>query len=57
MAHNGDAVVVNMSHFMELFLDLSVLALWPKGVYGLVGALLNTVGIKEKVQTYSTPPG
>lgn len=28
--HNGDTVVVNMGYFMELFLDLSVLALWPK---------------------------
>lgn len=32
--HNGDAVVVNMGHFMELFLDLGVLALWPEGVSG-----------------------
>ena len=30
--HNGDAVVVNMGHFMELLLDLSVLSLWPEEV-------------------------
>ena len=30
--HNGNAVVVNMGHFMKLFLDLSVLALWPEEV-------------------------
>ena len=30
--HNRNAVIVNMGHFMELFLDLSVLALWPEEV-------------------------
>ena len=39
--HNGDAVVVNVGHFMELFLDLSVLALWPVEVNGSARGLLS----------------
>lgn len=38
MTHNGDAVVVDMGYFMELFLDLGVLALWPEGVVGVNGS-------------------
>lgn len=49
MTHNGDAVVVDMGHFMELFLDLGVLALWPEGVIGSTGALLIVAGIKGEL--------
>ena len=38
---NGDPVVVNMGYFMELFLDLRVLALWPKEVKESAGAFSN----------------
>ena len=55
--HNGDAVVINMGHFMELFLDLSVLSLWPEEVDGSAGALLIIDSFKGEVLTYSTPPG
>lgn len=47
--HYGDAVVVNMGHFMELLLYLSVLTLWPVDVNGLAGALLVIDGIKGQV--------
>lgn len=36
---NGNAVIVNMRYFMELFLNLSVLALWPKEISKSAGAL------------------
>ena len=32
MIHNGDAIVINMSHFVELFLDLCMLALWSMDI-------------------------
>lgn len=45
--YNGDTIVVNMCIFMKLFLNFSVLALWPDEVSGLEGALSVTDGSKE----------
>ena len=46
MTHNGDAVVIDMGNLMKFFLDLGVLALWPEGVIGSMGALLIVASIK-----------
>ena len=47
-AHNGDAVIVNMGYFMEFFLDLSVLALWPDEAIGSARTPSDTDGTKEE---------
>ena len=47
--HNGHAVVVNVGHLMELFLNLSVLALWPEESNGSAGAVPSKYGIGRKV--------
>ena len=45
--YNGDTVVVNMGIFMKLFLNFSVLALWPDEASELEGALSVMDGSKE----------
>ena len=48
-AHDGDAVIVNMGCFMEFFLDLSVLALWPNEANGSARTPSDTDGTKEEI--------
>lgn len=39
-----------MGHFMELFLDLSVLSLWPEGINESARAFLIVAGIEREIQ-------
>ena len=47
--YNGDTVVVNMGIFMKLFLNFSVLALWPDEANRLEGALSDYRWLKRRV--------
>ena len=46
--YNGNTVVVNMGIFMKLFLNFSVLALWPDEANGLEGALSEYRRLKRR---------
>ena len=47
-SYNGDTVVVNMGIFMKLFLNFSVLALWPDEANGLDGAISDYRRLKKR---------